>query len=86
MWTIGLLIAAALVVGIRIARHVTYVRARKAHGCEEPSKYPHKDPFLGLDYWRGQKKAAQGCRWLVTSKAILERMAKHTRSKTSANA
>jgi hypothetical protein len=52
MWTMSILLAAILFISIKVARYSAYTRVRKAHGCEEPRKYPHKDLFLGLDYWR----------------------------------
>lgn len=34
----------------RVARRIQYERERKSRGCGELKKYPHRDPFFGLDY------------------------------------
>lgn len=59
MWTFIFLLGAALFASIKVVRHIAYIIARNAKGCAEPRKYPHKDPFLGLDYWKDQREAAQ---------------------------
>lgn len=76
MWTVTFLLAAALFASIKLIRHIAYINARKAKGCAEPPKYPHKDPFLGLDYWRNQRDAAQKSQWLSTSKALFAKYGK----------
>ncbi|KUJ09387.1 N-alkane-inducible cytochrome P450 [Mollisia scopiformis] len=60
MWTVSLFVSTIL----------------KQHGCEEPRKYPHKDPLLGLDYWRAQREAAQKSQWLPTSKRLFAKYGK----------
>ncbi|KAF2661086.1 cytochrome P450 monooxygenase [Lophiostoma macrostomum CBS 122681] len=75
--TLRLLSAVVLLyICVRGARYCLYVRSRKRRGCEEPPKYPHRDPFLGLDYWFEQRQAAQESRWLPTSKALFARHGK----------
>ena len=76
MWIFSLLLAVGLIIGVKLTRYFAYVRAKKAHGCEEPPRYPHKEPFLGLDYWWSQKKAAQQSRWLQTSKDLFAKNGK----------
>ena len=76
MWSASLLLFVTLFAIFKAIRHVLYIRAKRANHCEEPPKYPHKDPFLGLDYWRDQKKAAQNSQWLPTSKALFAKYGK----------
>ena len=76
MWSASFLFAILLFAISKVVRHILYIRAKRAHHCEEPHKYPHRDPFLGLDYWRDQKKAAQKSQWLPTSKALFARYGK----------
>lgn len=56
-WVAGLLMSWYLLrmAGIRLA----YRRAMLENGCSTPKKYPHKEPFLGLDMFLVFAKAMQ---------------------------
>ena len=76
MLPVVLLLAVCLLCAIKVYRTFTYYRLRRKHGCEEPPKYPHIDPFFGIDYWRSQKKAAERSQWLPTSKSLFAKYGK----------
>ncbi|KAF1955638.1 cytochrome P450 [Byssothecium circinans] len=35
----------------KLLSYILYRAALKRHGCSQPPRYPHKDPFFGLDYF-----------------------------------
>lgn len=56
----------------RVRRHLIYVWARRFNGCEDPPKYPHKDPIWGLDLFYSQKRAGEKGTLLATSKRLFQ--------------
>lgn len=36
-------------VGAKVLDRLAYLRDKRRHGCQDAKKYPHKDPFFGLD-------------------------------------
>jgi cytochrome P450 len=38
---------------------ITRSQFKKANNCQPVTKYPHKDPIFGYDYWRSLNKAAE---------------------------
>lgn len=48
-----LLLASSLLVayyiGAKVLDRLSYSRDKRRHGCQDARKYPHKDPFFGLD-------------------------------------
>ena len=54
----------------RLRRRLKYVWAKRANSCEDPPKYPHKDPIWGLDLFYAQKRAGEQRIWLSTSKRL----------------
>lgn len=47
LFALSLLIA--YIVGAKILDRLSYSRDKRLHGCQDAKKYPHKDPFFGLD-------------------------------------
>ena len=56
----------------RIRRRLAYVWSKRANGCGDPPKYPHKDPIWGLDLFYAQKWAGEQSIWLPTSKRLFK--------------
>ena len=68
--------AGVLLVTFHFANLLQRKRARSrkmaALGCKEPSKYPHKDPILGLDMFFDSMKAIKHLRFLDNFKRRLD--------------
>ena len=52
----------------RLRSQLAYRKLLRDSRCEEPPKYPHKDPILGLDLFLEIKKAFEDGRFLDTNK------------------
>lgn len=56
----------------RIRRRLRYIWSRRANGCQDPPKYPHRDPIWGLDLFFDQERAGKQGIWLPTSKRLFK--------------
>ena len=45
----GLTSAIIYYIIIKVSESISYIKAKRLHGCQEAPKYPHEDPFFGLD-------------------------------------
>ena len=54
-WLVYIIVLLCIVQKIRA--RLAYRAMMRKNGCEEPAKYPHKDPVLGLDLFWKYKKA-----------------------------
>ena len=46
---LALFLSAVYYVGAKVLDRISYSRKKRQLGCQEAPRYPHKDPFLGLD-------------------------------------
>lgn len=46
---LAFLLFAVYYVRAKVLDRISYSRKKREHGCQEAPRYPHKDPFLGLD-------------------------------------
>ena len=52
-------------VGTNILDRISRARNKRLHGCQEATRYPHKDPFLGLDLLIKDTKEHTKCVYLA---------------------
>lgn len=52
--------------------HYVLAELKRSNGCMEPTKYPHMDPFLGLDLFLAMSKAMKHGRMLETNIKLFE--------------
>ena len=52
-------------VGAKILDRISYSRNRRLRGCQEAPRYPHKDPFFGLDLLIKDTKEHNKCIYLA---------------------
>lgn len=73
----GLLLCALIkYLATTFAEWVEYRSAVQTHGCKEPPRYPHKDPFLGWDLFTVMKQAMQKHRFLEAQKELFNKYGK----------
>jgi hypothetical protein len=60
----------------RAASILSYKETLRRNGCLEPSKYPHKEPFLGLDFFQNFMNAFKGAYLLDFNKSLFDRYGK----------
>ena len=56
--------SAAYYAGAKIWNRLSYSRKKQMYGCQEAPRYPHKDPFFGLDLLIKDTKEHTKCAYL----------------------